>query len=354
MKTFYLILGFLLIGINLFAQGPVITSSYNPSVNDNWLFKEADTTNVLPGSSGANVTWNFTGINLNSNVETMSWVSPNSTPYFSYYPTANMATTQTGGNSVMYWQKTGNMLGWLGQADSGPSGLKLSRTYNNVGIPYFRFPMSYGGATYIDSARFYITEGSSWRHYYEIITQNADGYGIINLPGGVTYSNVVRIKYYVAAIDTLSTGGLGFVSEYRYEWFRSGFKFPVFQIITHLEYIMGVGPSGYKVVRFTTTNVPIGIKNISEAVPSEYSLSQNYPNPFNPATNIKYQITKSGFVSLKVFDIMGREISTLVNEKQNAGTYEATFDAGDLSSGVYLYKLRAGEFTDTKKLIVLK
>ncbi len=354
MKTFYLILGFLLLGINLFAQGPVITSSYNPSVGDNLLFKNADTTNVLPGSGGANVTWNFTGINLSSNIGTMSWISPTGMPYSTYYPTANLAATQTGESSIIYWQKTGNMFGWLGQADSGSSGLTLIRTYNNVGIPYFHYPMSYGGTTYVDSVRFYKTAGSNWNHYYEIITQNADGWGTINLPGGVSYSNVVRVRYYVAGLDSLSTGGLGFISEYRYEWFRSGYKFPVFQIITQLEYIMGVGVSGYKEVRYTTTNVPIGIRNISEAVPSKYLLSQNYPNPFNPTTNIRYQITKSDFVSLKVFDIMGREISTLVNEKQNVGTYEATFDASNLSSGEYFYRLSAGDFSDTKKLMVIK
>jgi hypothetical protein len=352
MRAFYFIIGFLLVVTNLYAQ-PILTSACNPSVGDNWSYKEADTNSVLPGSGGANVTWNFTNLNLDPDIQTMNWVSPAGTQYFSYYPTATMATTQTSESFITYWQKNSSMLGWLGQADSSSSGLKLMRTYDGVGIPYFRMPLSYGGTTYVDSCRYYYTEGSNWHHYFEIITQDADGYGTLNLPNGVTYSNALRIRFYGIGIDTTNIG-LGYVSEYRYAWFVSGFKFPVFQIMTYLEYITGVGPSGWKTVRYTTTNVPIGIRNISEAIPSEYSLMQNYPNPFNPTTNIKYQITNKGFVTLKVFDIMGREISNLVNEKQNAGTYEVTFDASSLSSGVYFYRLETGNFTDTKKLMVIK
>lgn len=95
-----------------------------------------------------------------------------------------------------------------------------------------------------------------------------------------------------------------------------------------------------------------GVSNNNIA--GKYSLSQNYPNPFNPVTNIKYQITNNGIVTLKVFDIMGREISTIVNEKQNSGTYEVKFNANSIPSGVYFYRLQAGNFTDTKKMLLIK
>ncbi len=88
--------------------------------------------------------------------------------------------------------------------------------------------------------------------------------------------------------------------------------------------------------------------------PSEFSLSQNYPNPFNPNTNIGFQIAGSGFVSLKVYDIMGKEAAVLVNENLIAGSYNINFDASGLASGMYFYKLTSGEFTDTKKLILVK
>ena len=97
-----------------------------------------------------------------------------------------------------------------------------------------------------------------------------------------------------------------------------------------------------------------GIQKISELVPSSYFLSQNYPNPFNPITNIRYELLKSGLVNLVVFDVLGREIELLVNEKQNAGTYEITFNASQYSSGIYFYRLTTDNFSDTKKMLMIK
>lgn len=98
--------------------------------------------------------------------------------------------------------------------------------------------------------------------------------------------------------------------------------------------------------------------NLSETVeigvPERFELAQNYPNPFNPNTVIGYQLPVIGFISLKVFDIIGNEVATLVNEYKSAGRYEVEFDASVLTSGVYFYVLRAGEYTQTKKMILLR
>ena len=91
-----------------------------------------------------------------------------------------------------------------------------------------------------------------------------------------------------------------------------------------------------------------------EVVPTAYSLSQNYPNPFNPSTTIKYELPKSSHVSLTVFDILGREVSVLVNERRDAGVHEVRFEAAGLASGVYFYRLQAGPFVDTKKLLLVR
>ena len=87
---------------------------------------------------------------------------------------------------------------------------------------------------------------------------------------------------------------------------------------------------------------------------SEFALYENYPNPFNPSTTIKYSIPNQSLVTLKVFDILGREIETLINEEKTAGIYEIDFDASQLSSGIYFYKIQAGDFVETKKMILLK
>ncbi|MFH1528557.1 MAG: T9SS type A sorting domain-containing protein, partial [Bacteroidota bacterium] len=105
-----------------------------------------------------------------------------------------------------------------------------------------------------------------------------------------------------------------------------------------------------------------GITDVKEdiSIPSEFKLFQNYPNPFNPETVIKYQIASSRNmensipVTLKIYDVLGKELLTLVNENKPAGTYEIKFDAKRLSSGLYLYKLSAGEFSRTMKMLLIK
>lgn len=89
-------------------------------------------------------------------------------------------------------------------------------------------------------------------------------------------------------------------------------------------------------------------------IPSKFRLNQNYPNPFNPATIINYSIPEKSFVSLKIFDVLGREVSVLVNKEQPVGNYELEFDASQLTSGIYFYRIQAGKYIETKKLVVLK
>jgi photosystem II stability/assembly factor-like uncharacterized protein len=106
----------------------------------------------------------------------------------------------------------------------------------------------------------------------------------------------------------------------------------------------------------TTTGGTTSIENratLSEQ-PSEGQLSQNYPNPFNPTTSIGFRIADYGFVSLKVVDVLGREVATLVNEVKSPGKYEAQFDASNLSSGVYFYQLRTGKLVSTKKMLLIR
>lgn len=92
----------------------------------------------------------------------------------------------------------------------------------------------------------------------------------------------------------------------------------------------------------------------SENMPVKFSLSQNYPNPFNPVTVISYQLAVNSFVTVKLYDLLGREAATLVNEQKPAGSYTVQWNATHFASGVYFYRLQAGNFSDTKKLLLLK
>ncbi len=107
-------------------------------------------------------------------------------------------------------------------------------------------------------------------------------------------------------------------------------------------------------------NIPIGIRNISGKIPEKFNLEQNFPNPFNPTTKIRFDIPKANNVNqninvlLKIYDVTGREIKTLVNEKLQTGSYEYIFEATGLSSGIYFYKLVAGDFTSVKRMVLVK
>ena len=96
------------------------------------------------------------------------------------------------------------------------------------------------------------------------------------------------------------------------------------------------------------------VVNVEVGVPMEFSLAQNYPNPFNPSTSIEYTVPSNEYVTLKVYDVLGNTVSTLVNENKEAGKYNVTFDASNLTSGIYFYSIQAGKFNQVKKMMLVK
>ena len=103
-----------------------------------------------------------------------------------------------------------------------------------------------------------------------------------------------------------------------------------------------------------SASIPIVGVRPPVTMPSAFTLEQNYPNPFNPSTEIKYQLPASNFVTLKVYDVIGRDVAALISERQNAGEHSVTFNAGSLPTGVYFYQLTAGNFVQTRKLLLIK
>ena len=114
------------------------------------------------------------------------------------------------------------------------------------------------------------------------------------------------------------------------------------------------GWSEFSEVRMFTTDSPVSVDDDEQLTPSEFRLDQNYPNPFNPSTKITYSVSKESPVTIKVFDLIGQEIAVLVDDVKEPGFYSVTFDALGLSSGVYIYQMRAGNFTSIKKMSILK
>ena len=129
-------------------------------------------------------------------------------------------------------------------------------------------------------------------------------------------------------------------------------------IIWYTQIVPPIGDHGGHLEGCIISGTPYGIytdvKDIEENVPEVFFLLQNYPNPFNPSTRIKYQVASIEKVSLKVYDVLGREIKTLINKQLQPGEYEVEFDGSDLPSGVYLYRLSAGEFSQARKMLLIK
>jgi hypothetical protein len=96
------------------------------------------------------------------------------------------------------------------------------------------------------------------------------------------------------------------------------------------------------------------VEDNHKQIPARFDLSQNYPNPFNPATTISFNLPSKSFISLKVYDALGREVANIVSEEMSAGSYSRQWNAASMPSGVYFYRLIAGSYTETKKLMLLK
>jgi photosystem II stability/assembly factor-like uncharacterized protein len=138
-------------------------------------------------------------------------------------------------------------------------------------------------------------------------------------------------------------------------WNSSAMKYPLandlFFINEHVGWMCGDNGTIFKTTNGGVTFVEDDTKSI---LPQGHFLSQNYPNPFNPSTKIKYYIPQQSFVNVKVYDLLGRAVATLVNEEKPTGNYEVEFNANSLSNGIYFYRLKANGFVETKKMILLK
>jgi len=106
---------------------------------------------------------------------------------------------------------------------------------------------------------------------------------------------------------------------------------------------------------YASVNLITSVEEIeNELLPTEFRLEQNYPNPFNPSTTIQFAVPRVSHVSIKLYDILGRQVATLIDEAYQPGQYRVVFEAGQLASGLYVYRIQAGSFRDTKKLMLLK
>ena len=190
-------------------------------------------------------------------------------------------------------------------------------------------------------------------------TNNGSSWSQTSLYNKTVWSLAASGNNIFAGIDASSpndTGGVFMTTNNGLTWVQKNHGFNgnmrVQSLLIANNYILA-GTYGQSIWRRPLSEI-ISIQNISTETPAKYSLSQNYPNPFNPTTNVQFSMSNVQYVSLKVFDILGKEVSTLVNETLQPGTYETTFDGSQFSSGTYFYKLSAGDFSETKKMLLIK
>ncbi len=219
----------------------------------------------------------------------------------------------------------------------------------------FKYDNNFGFSTNPDQYYYYYkstNKGSTWVQQYSPL-----GFGSADRIKWIPNTNT----WYVAFTDPGSNNRIFKTTNDGANW--TSINLPNQQIsnimdmdlISYNNKVIGyaIGLGG-EILRLNDTATVIGIQNISSEIPSNYKLYQNFPNPFNPKTIIKFQIPNSSDLKLIIFDVLGREVVTLVNETLNAGTYEVEFDGTNLPSGIYLYVIKADNFTDTKKGILIK
>lgn len=174
-----------------------------------------------------------------------------------------------------------------------------------------------------------------------------------SLQSGVPTNNTDKVMYSFASLTSANFGTPTQISSNPPSWSTGGYKPVICEIPPSDLGIAWVGytPSGKKLF-WDRYNAVTNVGN--NETPTNYSLSQNYPNPFNPTTKINFNVAKNGFVSMKVYNILGKEVATLVNGNYNTGSYSVDFNASKLSSGVYFYSIEVNGFRDIKRMMLVK
>jgi photosystem II stability/assembly factor-like uncharacterized protein len=230
---------------------------------------------------------------------------------------SNLPPTGNGHNALLSIYFVNQQTGWIGAAN-----LERNNIYKttNGGTNWFfqDNPVSQAGWNQINDIRF-ISPDSGW-----------------------------------AAHGTPGTGAIMFTSNGGANWVMDNTQYSWYDCLEAYSRskVWSGGSEGR--IWYTLIEEATGINATENNVPDKFTLFQNYPNPFNPETVIRYSLIKNGFVMLKIFNILGNEVATLVDEKQNAGSHSVKFNAAGFSSGIYYYKLEAGNFTDVRKMILLK
>jgi hypothetical protein len=319
---------------NVFAVGNSATSHYTDFFS---------TTTFDIGSAGGGNNWNFSGIGSET-TDTYSWLSVDviTTPYASQFPGATFAIYSDQGTTYGSWGyfSLGSNLGYMGQATISGAFQGVFTVINNPASIEMQLPMTYNttwSQSYVTTTSYPGNPTAQTNYSINVVV---DAWGTMIMPGGASFE-ALRIREITSGSGTTSV-------QYSFQA-KNGANVTVSALDPNPPTSGVINVYGYNWNTPYTTDV----EQIS-GLPQNFNLTQNYPNPFNPSTKIEYSIPEASFVQLKVYDILGNEVATIINEDQPAGTYRADFNGQGLASGMFIAKLQAGNYTKTIKMSLLK
>lgn len=320
---------------NAGANWQQVFQQVNGHINAMWFTQNSTTNVVAQGnpvggrwslfkSTNGGITWDSTGMYLPQNGSETGW-NNSAYCYSNYY--------WFGTNNSRIYYSTNSGINWSVQS-TAPEVNSLTITANVGSSHVFT-----GGSTIMKSTNF----GNNWSQIASLGSGNFGGFG-----------NWGNFWWYVRSDNKIylsSNNGSAWSVQYTAP---SGVYTNLF--LTSYNMFMYAVRSDGGISKYL---IMVGIHPISSEVPEKFSLYQNYPNPFNPQTKIKFDIPADGKretsnVKLIIYDLLGREVTTLVNEELRPGTYEADWDGSNYSSGVYFYKIISNEFTETRKMVLMK
>lgn len=329
-------------------------------------FFDTNTVSLDIGNPGGNNNWDFQHL-VYDDMLVGGFVDPTTTPFTDIFPDANIASTFTFelivNDTTTLTSESWNYYSNSSLLDYGNAGITTTTTTNTSSllttitthIPPFAeydFPIEFGKVwSQEDSTMTQILEEGVpiFENNESIVyNYNIDAWGTMIMPSGKSVEalrsreQTITTSYLIPGFTQTSTS---------VHYFFMGKGGESLSILADSENPANSGAiSG--LVGWGNDDVT-SVEKLDE-VPKEFHLSQNYPNPFNPSTTIEYSITEPLLVKLKVYDILGNEVSELVNKTQTSGTYRYNFNASILTSGIYLLQLQAGSFNDIIKMTVLK
>jgi hypothetical protein len=317
---------------------------------------DSTTTTADIGNTGSS-SWDFSSL-VPSWSYTTTCVDPSSSPYSGSFPNSAICRKYT--VSIMGFQSNNWLFSSLDAdgfyLDGNVTATQIigfssaTTTTYNPSEKQLKFPFTYGTSWTQDYSYSTVSSPGSQTVTTTLHTVNTvDAYGPLVLPGGATVQ-ALRMKRDERSVTTSIAGQTSghFVGYVFYT--KSGTSISVAAADTSQPDHGVINVSGAGWVSGDVT----AVRKIDNSSPAHFELGQNYPNPFNPATTIRYQLPVKSQVALKVYDVLGKEINTLVDEVQNTGSYDVRFDGSGLPSGVYLFRIQAGTFSSTKKMLLVK